>query len=133
MSEKARNHSHRWLRRLGWVILLLAGGFWTLFTGAEAMSGLFSGEATSLVGGLMEFAAFVAPLWLGAILVWRWPPVGAVWLLLDGVVLTVFFAVRALTFYIPPAGLVMTTLTLVLPPLVAGILFLVAWWRDRIR
>jgi hypothetical protein len=133
MSEKTQNHSHRWLRRLGWVILLLAAGFWTLFTGAEAVSGLVSGEATSLVGGLMEFAVFVAPLWLAAILVWRWPLIGAAWLLLDGAVLTIIFAVRALTFYIPPAGLAMTTLTLALPPLATGVLFLVAWWRGKIR
>ena len=133
MSEKAQNNSPRWLRRLGWVILLLTASFWTLFTGAEMVSGLVSGEAASLRGGLLEFAVFAAPLWLGAILVWRWPPVGAAWLLLDGVALVVLFGVRALTFYVPPAGLAMTALTLVLPPLAAGVLFLVAWWRGRIR
>jgi hypothetical protein len=131
MRRKARNNPYRWLRRLGWVILLLAAVFWTLFTGAEMVSGLVGGEATSLVGGLMEFAVFVAPLWLGAILVWRWPPVGAALLLLDGMVLTIIFVVRALTFYVPPAGLVMTALTLALPPVAAGLLFLVAWWRGR--
>lgn len=89
MSEKAQKDYHRWLRRLGWVILLLAASFWTLFTGAEMVSGLVSGEAASLRGGLLEFAVFAAPLWLGAILVWRWPPVGVAWLLLDGLVLTI--------------------------------------------
>ena len=133
MSEKVQKDYHRWLRRLGWVILLLAAGFWTLFTGAEMVSGLVSGEAASLRGGLMEFAVFAAPLWLGAILVWRWPPVGVAWLLLDGVALVVLFAVRALTFYVPPAGLAMTALTLVLPPLAAGVLFLVDWRRGRIH
>ena len=133
MSENTQSNSHRWLRRLGWVILLLAAGFWTFFTGAEMVSGLVGGEAVSLRGGLLEFAVFVAPLWLGAILVRRWPPVGAAWLLLDGVALSILFGVRVLTFYIPPAGLAMTTLTLVLPPLAAGVLFLVAWWRGRIR
>jgi len=133
MSEKVQKDYPRRLRRLGWVILLLAASFWTLFTGAEMVSGLVSGEAASPGGGLLEFAVFAAPLWLGAILVWRWPPVGAAWLLLDGVALVVLFGVRALTFYVPPAGLAMTALTLVLPPLAAGVLFLVDWRRGRIH
>jgi len=54
-----------------------------------------------------------------------------VWLLLDGLALAIISALRALTFYVPPAGLVITALTLGLPPLAAGMLFLVAWWRSR--
>lgn len=131
MGGEGRNHWRRWWRRLGWAILLLVAGFWTLFTGVEFVSGLIGGETSALVGGLMEFAVFAAPLWIGAALVWRWPPVGAVWLLLDGMILMTLLIVRALTFYIPPADLVITVLTLGLPPLVAGLLFLVAWWRDR--
>lgn len=130
MEGKTRDHAPSWLHRLGWVILLLAAGFWTLFTGIEFVSGLIGGETPALVGGLMEFTVFVAPLWIGVVLAWRWPPVGAVWLLLDGAILITLLAVRALTFYIPPADLVMTALTLGLPPLVAGLLFLVAWWRS---
>ncbi|MDY7039271.1 MAG: hypothetical protein SVX38_00220 [Chloroflexota bacterium] len=134
MNEEVLNGPQLWLRRLGWVILLLAAGFWTLFTGGEVVSGLVSDDpeaATALVGGLMEFAVFAVPLWVGAILVWRWPPVGAALLLLDGVVLMITFVVRVLTFYVSPAALVMTALTLGLPPLASGLLFLVAWRRGK--
>lgn len=126
MEGKTRDHAPSWLRRLGWVILLLATGFWTLFIGGEVVSRLVSGESAALVGGLLEFAVFVAPLWIGVVLAWRWPPVGAVWLLLDGAILMTLLTVRALTFYVPPADLVMTALTLGLPPLVTGLLFLAA-------
>jgi hypothetical protein len=93
------------------AIVLIWAGFWTFFCVASAI-----GEEEGLVGALMHQVPAVVMI-VSAFLAWRWPrPAGAL-LVAEGLFVASGLWVR------PSASLFAI---LGLPPMVAGVLFLIA-------
>jgi len=75
---------------LAFVITFMIGGFWFLFSLAEAISGLFQGDRSFSIGGLMEILVFSAPLLIVSWFLWAKPKIGSVLLMLLGIGMGIF-------------------------------------------
>jgi hypothetical protein len=107
----------RWLRYSARALALIWACWWTLF---GLLSG--AGEGYNLSGILLHATVPGLVFLAAAVIAWRWEAIGGVLLLLAGLgTLIVFWYART------PQGFLLLTL----PPLVAGLLFLVSWLRAR--
>jgi hypothetical protein len=79
------------------------------------------------------------PIWASAAIAWRWEGIAGVVLVLEGLLLSIpylrfLLTTLSLTLRMLDVRSVLFTMAIgavVLPPLVAGILFLAVWWRSR--
>jgi len=107
--------------------MIIAIAFWLWFGIGSAYverSGPFNWLMHILVpGGIFILSTLVA---------WRWEGIGGALLVLEGIV-ALGFIVRTFLWgrFTTTSTLVLMCLTLGLPPLAAGILFLIAWQRSR--
>ena len=114
-----------WPRWAAWALIVAAIVFWFWFgVGSAYVEGL--GPVNWLLhilvpGGMFALAALVA---------WRWPRAGGALLVAEGI-LALGFIVRAFLWgRFTASTFVLMALTLALPPLAAGVLFLVS--RPRV-
>ena len=114
------------LRNAARVLAILWAGFWIWF-------GLASGIAEKLTPGGVLLHTAVPGLFFVLLLVvaWRWEAVGGALLVLIGLLMAVAYPI--LFRRLPALTIFLTDLTLALPPLVAGVLFLLAWRRGGLR
>jgi hypothetical protein len=100
--------------------------FWLWFGIGSAYvekAGLFNWLMHILVpGGIFTLSTLVA---------WRWDGIGGALLALESLVALGFIVRAFLLGNFTASGLVLMCLTLGLPPLAAGILFLIYWKRSR--
>jgi hypothetical protein len=108
------------------ILGILWAGFWTWF-------GAASGIAEGLTPfGVLRYAAVPGLVFvLLLVIAWRWEAVGGGLLVLIGILIAVaypmlFRRLSALTIFL-------TDLTLALPPLLAGLLFVFHWWSGKPR
>lgn len=123
--EYARPHGGKWLSWVGRILALAVAVFWLWWgVGSAYVEGFTWGSllAHSIPGLLILMATLVA---------WRWERIGGS--LLVGVALLVTgFLLWAILFrggHRPMVAIVWSTMAL--PPLVAGLLFLASWRRER--
>jgi hypothetical protein len=115
----AKRKSVKEMRTLAVIVSLLWGGWWTFF-------GLASGLGEKLSPpGILAHAALPGLVFLiSAAMAWRWEAAGGTVLLLEGLlVLFVYPALAHGRFSIATIAFVL--LTMAVPPLIAGSLFLV--------
>jgi hypothetical protein len=118
----------RWrqLRSTARVLMIITIVFWLWFGIGSAYvekAGLFNWLMHILLpGGIFILSTLVA---------WQWDGIGGVLLVLEGLTALGFIARAFLLANFTASGLVLMCLTLGLPPLAAGILFLVCWQRSR--
>jgi hypothetical protein len=117
---------YRWQRSAALVLMIIAIVFWLWFGIGSAYvenAGLFNWLMHILVpGGIFTLSTLVA---------WRWEGIGGALLALEGLAALGFIVRAFLLANFTASGLVLMCLTLGLPPLAAGILFLVCWQRSR--
>ncbi|MGA9351637.1 MAG: hypothetical protein WBW48_22920 [Anaerolineae bacterium] len=117
---------YAWQRSTARVLMIITIVFWLWFGIGSAYvenAGLFNWLMHILVpGGVFTLSTLVA---------WRWEGIGGALLALEGIVALSFIMRTFVLGSLAASGLVLMCLTLGLPPLAAGILFLVYWQRSR--
>lgn len=120
-----RRGGRRWMRYLALAVALLWAGFWIFFGLASGL-----GEGLDPVGVVIHTAvpglAFLVP----AAVAWRWSAAGGALMVVLGVVILIGYPMDVGGRF-PIQTIVFVLLTMALPPLVAGTLFLLDWraWR----
>jgi hypothetical protein len=112
------------MRYLARALALLWAGWWVFFGLA---SGIGEGGTPAYV--LLHTAVPGLVFLISAIVAWRWEAVGGVILMLEGVLVLIGYPIVFGRF--PLTTIVFVLLTMALPPLVAGFLFLADWRRLR--
>ena len=118
------NVQYAWQRSTARVLMIIAIVFWLWFGIGSAYV-----ERGSLLNWLMHTpvpgGTFI--LSLSTLVAWRWEGVGGALLALEGIVALGFITGAFLWGSFTASTLVLMCLTLGLPPLAAGILFLICW------
>ena len=108
------------------VLAMLWAAFWTWF-------GLASGiaEGLSPAGVLVHTAVPGLFFVLLLVVAWRWEALGGILLVLASLFMAVAYP---LVFRrMPLSTTIFVLLTMAVPPLLAGILFLAHWWLNRVK
>ena len=107
-------------------LAILWAGFWIWF-------GFASGLAEGLTPrGVLVHTAVPGLFFLVFVAVaWRWEAVGGALLVLVSILIAIAYPM--LFRRLPALTIFLTDLTLALPPLVAGVLFLLHWWWGKLR
>jgi len=117
---------YAWQRSTALVLMIIAIAFWLWFGVGSAYverAGPFNWLMHILVpGGIFILSTLVA---------WRWEGIGGALLVLEGLVALGLIVRAFLWGRFTASTLVLMCLTLGLPPLAAGILFLICWQRSR--
>ncbi len=108
------------LRSLGRALTLLWGLIWALF---GLLSGL--GEGMDVVGTVVHVTVPGLIFLATALLAWRYEKLGAAVLLAEGCIVAISYPLvfRAMS----ASTVIFVLLTMALPPLIAGLLFLLDW------
>jgi hypothetical protein len=115
----------RWMRHIGRGLALLWAGWWCFFGLASGLS-----EGLTAAGVLVHTAVPGLVFLVSAFVPWRWEALGAVLLLVEGIVVLIAYPVMVSGRF-PLSTIVFVSLTMALPPLVAGVLLLADWRRGR--
>ncbi len=114
------SNRRKWLRRAGLITGLLWAGLWTFFGFASGIVeglGLLGTLIHTLVPG-MVFLASVA-------FAWKWELIGGVVLIIEGLLVAVLYPIMAADL-IETGVIALVLLTMGLPPLAAGVLYLLS-------
>ena len=115
-----------WQRPAARVLMIIATVFWLWFGIGSAYvenAGPFNWLMHVLVpGGIFILSMLVA---------WRWEAIGGALLVLEGLAALGFIVRAFVRGSFTASTLLLMCLTLGLPPLAAGILFLICWRRSR--
>ena len=114
-----------WQRSTAWVLVIIAIVFWLWFGIGSAYV-----ERAGPVNWLMHILVPGGIFVLSTLVAWRWQGIGGVLLMLEGIAALGFIARAFLWGRFTTPTLMLMCLTLGLPPLVAGILFLTCWKKS---
>ncbi len=121
-----------WLRRVGLIIGLVWAVLWTMFLGASALSQGFGPITNEALVASVVLASGVLILWLSIVIAWKRELVGGILLIVAGLLVIIGYPVGA-AGRIDPVGIVLVVVIMGLPPVVAGLLFLLSWREERRR
>lgn len=127
-----KGNRRRWLRRIGLIIGLVWAGLWTVFVAASALSegfGPVTGEAI-VASSVLTLGVLI--LWLSIIIAWKRELVGGILLVTAGLLVVIGYPLGA-TSRIDPVGIVLVVVIMGLPPVFAGLLFILSWREERRR
>ena len=114
-----------WQRSTAWVLVIMAIVFWLWFGIGSAYV-----ERAGPVNWLMHILVPGGLFILTALVAWRWEGIGGSLFVLEGIVALGFIVRAFLWARLTTPTLMLMCLTLAIPPLAAGILFLLCWWFD---
>ena len=106
--------------------MIIAIVFWLWFGIGSAYV-----EGAGPVNWLMHILVPGGIFTLSTLVAWRWPGIGGTLLALEGIVALGFIVRAFLWGRFTASTLTLMCLTLGLPPLAAGILFLLCWQKSR--
>ena len=115
-----------WQRSMAWVLVIIAIVFWLWFGIGSAYV-----ERAGPLNWLMHILVPGGIFMLTALVAWRWEEIGGALFVLEGIVALGFIVRTFLWGRFTTSTLTLMCLTLGLPPLVAGILFLLSWYKSR--
>ena len=121
-----------WLRRVGLIVGLVWAVLWTMFLGASALSQGFGPITNEALVASVVLASGVLILWLSIVIAWKRELVGGILLIVAGLLVIIGYPVGA-AGRIDPVGIVLVVVIMGLPPVVAGLLFLLSWREERRR
>jgi hypothetical protein len=117
-----RREQYAWRRTTARFLMIIAMVFWLWFgIGSSCAGG--TGPLARLIYMPVPGGIFI----LSMLVAWRWEGIGGALLALEGIVALGFITGAFLWGSFTASTLVLMCLTLGLPPLVAGILFLICW------
>lgn len=112
----------RWLWQVGLILGLVWAGWWIFF-------GIASGivEGLDFVGVLIH-TALPGLIFLASVMVaWRWKAIGGIVLIVEGLSILIALPIAFTGF-----PLLTIVLAMGLPPLIAGVLFVLSWRGERL-
>ena len=115
-----------WQRSMAWVLVMIAIVFWLWFGIGSAYV-----ERAGPVNWLMHILVPGGIFLLTALVTWRWEGMGGALWMLEGLAASAFIMRAFLWGRFTTSTLMLMGLTLGLPPLAAGILFLICWRESR--
>jgi len=115
-----------WQRSTAWVLVIIAIVFWLWFGIGSAYV-----ERAGPFNWLMHILVPGGIFMLTALMAWRWERIGGALFVLEGIVALGFIVRAFLWGRFTTSTLMLMCLTLALPPLAAGILFLICWRKSR--
>ncbi len=127
---KTNSNRIRWLRRIGLIVGLVWAGLWTVFVAASSLSegfGPLTGEAVIASSVLVLGVLF---LWGSLVIAWKRELVGGILLITAGLLVVIGYTLGAAS-RIDPVGIVLVVVIMGLPPVVAGLLFILSWRVSR--
>ena len=123
--ESAEARATKWARYSARAIALIWAGWWTYFGVASG-----TGEQLDPVGILIHAAAPGLFFLALALIPWRWEAAGGALLLLESLAVTIGYPLATYRTF-PASTIFFVVLTMALPPMIAGSLFLIAWRQSR--
>ena len=117
---------HTWQRSTARILMIIAIVFWLWFGIGSAYV-----ERAGPLNWLMHILVPGGIFALSALVAWRWQGIGGALLVLEGIVVLGFIVRAFLWGRFTTSPLTLMCLTLALPPLAAGILFLLCWQKSR--
>jgi hypothetical protein len=111
-----------WQRPTAQILMIIAIVFWLWF-GIGSAYVERAGPVNWLIHILVPGGIFI----LSTLVAWRWPAIGGTLLMLEGITALGFIVRAFLQGRFTASTLTLMCLTLGLPPLAAGILFLFSW------
>ena len=121
-----------WLRRVSLIIGLVWAVLWTMFLGASALSQGFGPITNEALVASVVLASGVLILWLSIVIAWKRELVGGILLTVAGLLVIIGYPVGA-AGRIDPVGIVLVVVIMGLPPVFAGLLFILSWREERRR
>jgi hypothetical protein len=115
-----------WQRSTARILMVIAIVFWLWFGIGSAYV-----ERAGPVNWLMHILVPGGIFILSTLVTWCWPSIGGTLLVLESIVALGFIVRAFLWGKFTTSTLTLMCLTLSLPPLVAGILFLLSWYKSR--
>jgi hypothetical protein len=115
-----------WQRSTAWILVIIAIVFWLWFGIGSAYV-----ERAGPVNWLMHILVPGGIFMLTALMAWRWEGIGGALFTLEGIVALGFIVRAFLWGRFTTSTLMLMCLTLALPPLLAGILFLLNGYQSR--
>jgi len=115
-----------WQRPAAGVLIVIAIICWVWFGIGSAYV-----EASGLLNWVMHILVPGVLFMVSGLIAWRWEGIGGALLVLEGLVALGSIVYAFLEARFVASGLILTCLTLALPPLAAGILLLISWQRGR--
>jgi len=117
--------SEMWMRYIARALALIWAGWWVLF-------GVASGIEEKLnPPGILIHSAVPGLIFLASVITaWRWESVGGVILLLEGLFVCIAYP-TTMGKRFPLSTIFCVLVTMALPPLIAGLLFLVSRRKSR--
>lgn len=113
----------RWNRRILRIVALIWAGWWAFFAWATVANQGFT--LTRIV-----VATLFCLIFLGSVAIaWRREAIGGFLLLLEGLLVLIVYTARF--GHLPFSTVVFVLLTMAVPPMVAGLLFLASWQASR--
>jgi hypothetical protein len=126
MERKNRNRRPKQTQKKAAIILIIiAVVFWLWFGIGSAIV-----EEGTLFDWFMYLMMPAGIFIITGLIAWRWNRVGGVPLVLEGLLAQAFIIVALIKGNYDVSMFIMMTLTLGLPPLVSGILFIISGWKD---
>lgn len=108
------------------VLMVVATAFWVWFGVGSAYV-----ERGGSLNWLMHIMVPAGVFILSALAAWRWEGIGGGLLMLEGIAALAFILYAFFRGKFTASTLILMGLTLGLPPLAAGLLFLVSWQQSR--
>ncbi len=116
-----------WQRSTARVLMIIAMVFWLWFGIGSSYAGR-AGPLTRLLHMPVPGGVFI----LSMLLSWRWEGIGGALLVLRGIVALGFIVQGFLRGTFTTSNPILMCLTLALPPLAAGVLFLTCWRQSAV-
>jgi hypothetical protein len=117
-NESTAKRKKKWMRYVAGALALVWAGFWSFFGLASGI-----GEGLSL-GRVLAHTTMPGLIFLAsAVVAWRTHVIGAAVLLIEGLVVLIAYPIMTYHHF-PYSTIVFVLLTMALPPLVAGFLFI---------
>lgn len=123
-TEHTSDRTTRRMRYVARALALVWAGWWVFFAVATLLGEPFS--PTGLLIGTGFSLIFLG----SAIIPWRWEAIGGIVLMVEGLAVLIGYPVMAQGRF-PLSTIILMLLTMALPPLVAGLLFLASRRRAR--
>lgn len=123
--ESAEARATKWARYSARAIALIWAGWWTYFGVASGI-----GEELDAVGILVHATAPGLFFLALAVIPWKWEAPGGALLLLESLAVTIGYPLATYRNF-RASTILFVVVTMALPPMIAGSLFLVAWRQTR--
>ncbi|MFC1907985.1 hypothetical protein ACFLWD_02785 [Chloroflexota bacterium] len=115
----------KWIHYIALALAVIWASWWIFFGLASSFV-----EELNLAGVLVHTTSPGLVFLVSTVIAWRWKAIGGIMLILEGLFLLIAYPVVMHNSF-PSSTVVFMLLTMALPPLLAGPLFLISWRKSK--